>query len=210
RQVEARIAQADAQVRRTEVVLGWTAMEAPVNGQVVARRADPGSAIFPGSPLLEIETTGDLQVLSSIPTQHRGLLSPGLTVTIRPNGDPSAAVQGKIAEIVPASDPGSHSTAFRVDLPAGFGAPPGAFVTVDVPAGSRAALLVPKNAVRETGQLSGIFVLDSTAHARFRLVKVAPRGDDSLELLSGAVPGDRIVLSPSLAIVDGTPVEIRP
>ncbi len=210
RQVEARITQANAQIRRTEVVLGWTVVEAPSSGRVVSRRVDPGTAIFPGSPLLEIETTGDLQVLATIPTRDSRLLRAGSEVGVRSGTDAAISVTGRISEIIPTSDPGSHSMQFRVDLPPDCGWAPGDFVKVAIPASTRQALMVPEEAVRETGQLAGVFVVDSSSRARFRLVRTAPADAGRLELLSGVEPGEKVVANPAANILDGIPVEVRP
>ena len=209
RQVEARIAQADAQLRRAEVVVGWTTVSAPARGRVVQRTADPGSAIFPGSPLLAIETTGDLQVLATLPAAQAGLLRRGMEVAVRRDATPSSAIQGTVSEIIPASDPATHTLQFKVDLPVGTGFLPGDFVKARIPAGSRQALLVPRTSVRESGQLAGVFVVDAGSVARYRLVKTAVYDLERLELLSGAEPGERILASPGPEVLDGTPVEVR-
>ena len=71
--------------------------------------------------------------------------------------------------------------------------PNGQFVKVEMPVGTRNALLVPRQAVRETGQLTGLFVVDSASKARFRLVKIAPYDADNSEVLSGIEPGENVL-----------------
>ncbi len=206
--VQARIAQASAQARRADVVLGWTALKAPAAGRVVERSADPGSAVFPGSPLIVLETVSNPQVLAEIPTAQVSALRTGLEVMVRiPASD--VAVKGRIAEIIPISDPATHSVRFKVDLPPGVGVPSGGFARVDVPSGTRDALLVPRKAVRETGQLTGVFVVDSGSKARYRLVKVAPYDAERYELLSGIERGEKVVSAVTDDLVDGITLEAR-
>jgi HlyD family secretion protein len=190
-------------------VLGWTVIRAPEPGRVAERLVDPGSAIFPGSPLLVLESTENPQVLADIPTNQSAYLRRGLDVLVRDAGESGSAVSGRISEITPLSNPASHTVQFKVDLPKGFSAPAGRFVKVAVPAESRAALLVPRQAVRVTGQLTGVFVVDGASTARFRLVKIAPYDADRVELLSGVDPGEKVVASPGSKILDGTPLEVR-
>jgi hypothetical protein len=71
-------------------------------------------------------------------------------------------------------------------------------------------LLVPRPAVRETGQLTGLFVVDDSSKARFRLVKLAPYDAEKFEVLSGVEAGERIIAGLNDQINDGTSVEIRP
>jgi RND family efflux transporter MFP subunit len=207
RQVEARISQADAQSRRADVVLGWTVVKAPAPGVIVERPADPGAVIFPGTPLLVLESTASPQAVADLPARHASHLSPGMQVRIRTAGGRSAT--GRLAEIVPVSNPASHTVQFKVDLPADFTAPSGDFVRIEIPAGDRRALLVPKKAVLETGQLTGIFVVGDGSRAQFRLVRAADYDPERIEVLTGLEPGERIVIAPDHQITDGTLLEIR-
>jgi multidrug efflux pump subunit AcrA (membrane-fusion protein) len=206
RQVEARIAQANAQSRRADVVLGWTVVKAPAAGRIAQRLVDPGTAIFPGTPLLILESSGGSQVLASLPTMHSGAVSRGLAVRIVDTRGDSPT--GRVAEIIPVSDPASHTLQFKVDLPDGFNALSGDFVRVQVPSGTRQALLVPKSSIRESGQLTGVFVVDAESKARFRLVKTASYDPERVEVLTGLEPGERVVLAPGSHITDGTTLEI--
>ena len=99
--------------------------------------------------------------------------------------------EGQISEIVPLSNPATHSMQFKVDLPSNIPMPSGQFVKVEVPAGTRDALLAPRTAVRQSGQLTGMFVVDSTSKAHFRLVKIAPYDSERVEVLSGIEPGEK-------------------
>ncbi len=206
--VQARIAQASAQERRADVVVGWTVLKAPAAGRIVERSVDPGSAIFPGSPLVVLETVSNPQVLAEIPTTQITALRLGLGVTVRIPAS-ETAVKGRVVEIIPLSNPATHSVQFKVDLPPGTDVPTGGFARVDVPNGTRDALLVPRTAVRETGQLTGVFVVDSGSKARYRLVKVTPYDADRYELLSGIERGERVVSTVTDELVDGITLEAR-
>ncbi len=209
RQVNARLEQAGALDRRADVQMGWTVVKAPALGKIVERNVDPGSAIFPGSPLLVLESTTRPQVLAEIPTAQAANLRLGQEVNISSRENPVAAIRGRVAEIVPLSNPSTHSVQFKLDLPQNFSALSGDYVTVGIPVGTRRVLLVPRQAVRETGQLTGVFVASSASKAQLRLVKISPYDATRFELLSGVEPGEQVVAAPDDQIVDGTPLEIR-
>ncbi len=208
KQAQARITQASAQSRRADVIVGYTVIRAPAAGRISERLADPGSAIFPGSPLLVIETTANPQVLAEIPTVHLAALHLGLEVNVRIS-DSGPSLKGRVAEIVPLANPATHTVQFKVDLPQGAAAPTGSYAKVEVPKGGRNVLLVPVSAVRETGQLTGVFVVDSGSKARFRLVKTAPFDAGHLELLSGVEAGEKVVSGISDELTDGITLEVR-
>jgi len=208
-QIEARIAQAGAQSRRADVYVDWTVVKAPSAGRIVERSVDPGSAIFPGGPLVIIESTSRPQVLASLPTSDAASLRKGLEVKIRIPDQAKEPALGRISEIIPLSTAGSHTVQFKVDVPADFSAVSGSFVKVAIPTGVRQALLVPIQAVRESGQLVGVFVVDGSGKARFRLVKTAPYDPQRVELLAGIEPGERIILKLTDQIINGISLEIR-
>ncbi len=209
RQVSARLEQAVAMDRRADVQMGWTVVKAPAAGRIVERNVDPGSAIFPGSPLLVLESTTRPQVLAEIPTAQAANLHLGQEVNISSRENSVASISGRVAEIVPLSNPSTHSVQFKLDLPQNFSAISGDYVTVGIPVGTRRVLLVPRQSVRETGQLTGVFVATSASKAQLRLVKISPYDATRFELLSGVEPGEQIVAAPDDQIVDGTPLEIR-
>ncbi len=207
-QIEARISQAKAQSGRADVMVSWTEIKSPAAGKIVERSADGGTAIFPGSPLLVVESTLRPQVLADLPTENAAALRSGMEVRLR-STEGASPVTGRVVEIVPLSSIATHTIQFKVDLPSGFSLPNGQFVKVEIPVGTRNALLVPRRAIRETGQLTGIFVADGSSKARFRLVKIAPFDADRVEILSGVEPGESIIAGLNDQIVDGAAVEIR-
>ena len=208
KQVEARISQAKAQEGRADVMMGWTQIKAPAPGRIVERSADTGTAIFPGSPLLVIESTANPQILADLPTEHVDSLRIGKIVHVR-SAESAEVVEGRIAEIVPSSNPATHSVQFKADLPSGTALPIGQFVRVEVPVGTRDALLVPHHAVRRKGQLTGLFVVDGDSKARFRLAKIASYDADRYEVLSGLEAGETIITNLDHQVTDGIPVQTK-
>ncbi len=208
KQAEARISQVKAQAGRMDVMLSWTEIKAPSPGRIVQRQADPGTAIFPGTPLLVIESIDKPQVLANIPAQQLGILRIGAAIKLR-DTETGAVCEGRISEIVPQSDPATHSIQFKIDLPSNFSMPSGQFVKVEASAGNHEALLAPRSAVRQTGQLTGIFVVDAASKAHFRLIKIVAFDAERVEVLSGIEPGEKIISIVSDQIVEGIPVVER-
>lgn len=209
KQVEARIAQAKAQDGRADVLMSWTQIKAPAAGRIVERLVDAGTALFPGSPLMVLESTTHPQALADIPTEQAQLLKPGAMVRLKSAGI-AGMIEGRVAEIVPQANASTHSVQFKVELPAGAALQNGQFVRIEVPTGTRNAMTIPRSAVRESGQLTGLFVVDGNSKARFRLIKTAPYDAQHMEVLSGIQPGEKILASLSNEIVDGVSVETQP
>jgi RND family efflux transporter MFP subunit len=188
--------------------MSWTQIKAPSSGKIAERAVDPGTAIFPGTPLFVIESTVLPQVLADIPTEQADRLRIGMAVGIR-STDKAGMLNGKLSEIIPQSNPATHSVQFKVDLGSNAAVSSGQFVTVEIPEGTRPAILVPHIAIRHTGQLTGVFVVDAASKARFRLVKSVPFDAARAEILSGVEPGENIIAELSDTIIDGISVENR-
>jgi membrane fusion protein, multidrug efflux system len=206
-QIEARIAQANAGLQRAEVLVGWTVVKAPSGGRVVERTVDPGSAIFPGTPLVILESLTAPQVVAEIPSTQADWIKAGLEVRV--SAESQTPVRGRVTELVPLSSTGTHTVRFKVDLPANAAPRSGSFARVLIPTGERQTMLLPRSAIRESGQLTGVFVVDSGSKARFRLVKLSPFDTTRVEVLAGIDPGERVIAEPTEQIEDGVPLEIR-
>ena len=209
KQAQARIAQAEAQASRSDVLLSWTMIKAPSSGRIVERPANPGSAIFPGSVLMILETATKAQILGDIPSAQAGHLRRGLTVSIRIPGQAGSDAIGQVSEIIPVSNSISHTTQFKVDLPEDFTGLSGSFVKVMIPAGARDAMLIPRSAIRENGQLVGVYVVDNASKASFRLVKTVTYDSEKLESLAGLESGEKFISALSDQVTDGVPLEIQ-
>jgi hypothetical protein len=72
--------------------------------------------------------------------------------------------------------------------------------------GQRQALAIPKTAISQRGQLTGVFVVDQSGLARVRLIKTGRVFGDNVEILSGLNPGEQIVIEGPATIQDGTRV----
>jgi len=209
KQVEARVSQAKSQAGRAAVLLSWTQIKAPAAGKIVERAVDAGAAIFPGTPVIVIESAVNSQVLADLPTEYAGSLRVGMDVRLRSAGA-AAYFGGRVSEIVPMSNPVTHTIQFKVDLPSKVQIIHGQFIRVEVPVGTRKALLIPRSAAREAGQLIGVFVAEQGSRARYRLVKTVPYNSEQLEILSGLDAGESLITGINDQVTDGVPVEIRP
>jgi multidrug efflux pump subunit AcrA (membrane-fusion protein) len=207
-QTLARIDQAEAEVEAARVTLGYLKIVAPINGIVTSRQADPGMLAGPGMPLLTIEDDETYQLHSMIEESRAGSVHAGEDVSIQIDGL-GQTVEGRVAEIVPASDPSTRTYVIKIGLSiprevrgrihSGF------FGRALIPAGNRQALLVPESALVQRGQLTGIYVVQNN-NALLRLVKTGKRYDKDIEVLSGLNEGVRIVSKPDPDITDGVSI----
>jgi len=146
--------------------------------------------------VLVIEGLKKLQVRTSVSSDVFARIKTGEKVSIVPDGDATQApIEGVIAQVVPAADPASHTHLVKIDLPTGSGLASGNFVRVGFAVGSREGIRVPAAAVAERAGITGVFVVDTQGIARYRMVRTGATEQDSVEIVSGLNPGDKVVVS---------------
>jgi RND family efflux transporter MFP subunit len=204
--------QAEADLAAAEIDAGYAEIRSPIAGVVVAKRIEAGDMATPGAPLFTIEDLSRVELDVRMPEAQIGGVAEGApaTATI---GVIDQRYETVVARVVPAGDPVSRTYSVTLLLDNRDGEiKSGMFARVELPRGERDALLVPRSAVVERGQLRGIYVVDAEgggeARSRLRWIKVREGSDaDRIEVLSGLEPGERYVTAPPAGLVDGSVVE---
>lgn len=68
---------------------------------------------------------------------------------------------------------------------------------------------IPRAALVERGGIPGVFVLNETGEARFRLVRPGRTSGTQVEILSGLHGSETLVLGDLAAVHDGTPITTK-
>lgn len=206
--IEARFRVAQAAVTEAETMLGYTRITAPFTGVITRKLADVGDLASPGRALLEIEDPRGLRVEADIPESLINRIQAGAKLTIR-MASGTETTEGVVSEIAPAADSSTRTFLVKLDLPEPSGWRGGQFARVVVPLAESKTLRVPAAAVLQRGQMELVFVADG-AHARLRLVKTGRRLGDEVEIVSGIVPGERVITEGAAQLRDGDAIEVKP
>lgn len=204
-QVRARIAQAEQAQREAEISRGYTRVEAPFAGLVVARHAEPGVLATPGSPLVTIEREGGYRLEAAVEESRIAAIRNGQNVAVRIDAL-DRTLNARVGEIVPAVDAAARSYLVKLDLPAAPQLRSGMFGRALFALGSRPVVAAPASAIRQNGQLQSVTVAED-GYARTRLITTGERSRDRVEVLTGLRAGDRLIDG---AIPDGACVEVQP
>jgi len=215
-QATARAAAARAAAAAARDALGYAELRAPFAGRVAAQPANVGDVVMPGTPLLEIDGEGGLEVVATVDEDGVAGLSPGAHVAVDVDGQTSP-IEGAVRAVAPSGDAVTHRTQVRVDLPATTGVRSGMFARLRLapaPAAGGAAkgaavegerLVVPESALLRRGGLAGVFVV-SEGRARLRWIAVGEPEDGTVEVRAGLRDGERVVTDPA-GLVDGVAVK---
>jgi len=179
-------------VEESKIALGYSKITAPIKGQVAKRFSDPGDLARPGKTILLLQNGASLR----LEAQVREELIPIVSIGQRFKVDiPSInkTVQGKVDEIEPNADSKSRTFKVKISLPKLPGIYPGMFGRLFLPARKREAILVPKSAVQEVGQLNLVTVKKGDSWQRI-FVEIGSERQDQLEVLSGLSGNEKIAL----------------
>lgn len=199
------LARARETARAAGTVAGYTRVTAPISGIVTARTVDLGATVFPGMPLLTVEEEGGYRLEVAAPESLLGRVKPGQAVPVSLD-DGAVIASGKVAEIVPRVDPVSRTFVVKLDINSA-GLRSGSFGRAMFPVGEKRAILLPRSALVEQGQLVSAWVVDGGNIARMRLVKPGPVHGDRVEILAGLAQGDRVVVGGAEKVTDGARIE---
>jgi RND family efflux transporter MFP subunit len=209
-QVDAQLAQAGA--ARTQS--GFYVVRAPFAGVVSEVPVQLGDMAMPGRPLVTVYDPAALRVTAAVPQTVALRLAAGALPRIEFPGLPAAQqwVQPRQAQVLPTVDAATHTVQMRADLPAARpGGPaalsPGMYARLWLPVaaggtsapGAPAALSVPLAAVVRRAELTGLYVLDPAGAPLLRQVRLGRTEGSTVEVLSGLMPGERVVTDPQAA-----------
>ena len=188
--------QAEAQSRAVAADLAYTDLQAPFDGMITSRMADPGDLAAPGQPLLVLEDESAREIVVTAPDELRERLRVGQPVPVR-IGAGERSVAARIIAVVAGADPRSPTLEVRLVGPSSL--TPGLAAVAELPAGERSALVVPRSTLIERGQLQGVYLFAPDSTLRLRWIRTGTPEGKAIEVVSGLRPGDVIALDATKA-----------
>lgn len=195
---------ADADVRRLEAsgrVLKSLPIHAPLGGTVIEKMAVSGMRVMPGDDLYVIADLDRVWVLADIYEYELPFVAAGQEAVISLSYDPSVRIAGRLAFVYPTLERETRTARvrFEVDNSEGKLKPDMyANVALDVSLGTR--LVVPKDAVLESGRRSVSFVRRGPGKLAWREVRTGARAGSWVEVAEGLAEGEEIVTSANFLI----------
>jgi membrane fusion protein, multidrug efflux system len=181
-------------------------IRAPFAGTVQARRVNVGDFVGPGQPLLELEGD-DLEVVATVSEEEARGMALGQELRFEAAGREGVA---EVTALAPGGDQLSHRRALRARVRSGGAAlSSGSFARLSLRADApRPGVWVPRSALVERGDLTGVFVA-SGGRAELRWLALGELTGDRVPVRAGLAPGERVIDAPG-SLRDGDPVEVRP
>jgi Cu(I)/Ag(I) efflux system membrane fusion protein len=194
----------DAQIKNLEQtgkVERTMTFYSPVTGFVVDRAAYPQAAVNPDKELYRVADLSDIWVNADIYEYEIPYVHLGQTATMTLSYDPGKSYAGRVTYIYPTVDPQSRTVKVRLQFPnPEFELKPEMFADVELQVDYGTHLVVPTEAVLDSGSRKTVFVAQGDGYFSPRAVQLGPRVDNSYVVLSGLKPGEIIVTSGNFLI----------
>ena len=235
---EAAIASARARVRVTEEALENTNIRAPFDGVVIKKRAEVGETVSPfgvagqasreGGAIATIADLGELEVQTEVSENSVAKLTAAMPAEVKLQAYQDRTFKARLRQIFPSADRAKAIVEVRVTIldsdehvkpemtasvtfqepkkpePAAKTVPEGPGpVTTAAP-----VILIPKRAVATQNGQTAVFVVRESTALR-RPVTLGRERIDQVEVKSGVLPGETVILGPPPALADGTLVRVK-
>ena len=170
---------------------------APIGGVVGELTAREGMTVMAGAPLFRLNGLSTVWVNAEVPEGAAAQIRPGHPVEARASALPGETFKGKVSALLPEVNPATRTIKARIELAnPGGRLVPGMFASVDfMPGASKEVLLVPTEAVIQTGRRSVVIVAQADGRFAPVDVEVGLDGNGRTEIRKGLQAGQKIVVS---------------
>jgi len=205
-----------AQLRTDNLRLGYTKIEAPIDGRVGAVRVTPGNLISvnDATGLLTITQIAPIRVAFTLPERDfaalRNALSKSVPAAVRvyTPGANDALATGQLDFVDSSVDSNSGTIAAKaVFANESLELWPGMYVDVEVDLDVRPkTALIPAVAIQSSQRGPFVFVATPDQKAEMRMIQVIAIDGDRAALRTGVKEGERVIVEGQMRLVDGARV----
>jgi RND family efflux transporter MFP subunit len=202
-----------ANVRRLEELRAFGRITAPFSGVVTARSVDVGELVSAGSgkDLFHLAQTDRLRVHVRVPQSEAPSIALGQAAELVVAERPGRTFAATVARTAGAIAPDSRTLLVELEVDNAKGELlPGSFAQVRFTARptSSTLLTLPGNTLLFRAEGPQIGVVSPDGAVELRAVKLGRDLGDTVEILSGAGPSDRVIVNPSDSLAAGVVVRV--
>jgi Cu(I)/Ag(I) efflux system membrane fusion protein len=183
-------------IARTGKPTSGVNVRSPVRGYVARRSAIKGLYVQPGTELFQIADLSRVWVLADVYEGEIGRVAVGQKATLALAAWPGETFTGRVTFLYPAINTGSRTLQARLEFPnPGLRLRPGMYGDVTLEVGASEAVVVPREALVDTGEVQYVFVARGGGRFEPRRVRVGLGGEGQVAILSGLAEGESVVTS---------------
>jgi len=182
-----------SQIERTGEAQRAITILSPQNGVVVEKQALQGLAVTPMMHLFVVADLSRVWVVADVFERDLAQVKIGQQAKMSIDAFPGRAFTGLVTFISPTLDEITRTTKVRFEFPnADFLLKPHMYATVELRVDLGEGLVVPSDAVVDTGERKIVFVAHDGGHFEPRALKLGMALDGAYQVLEGLSAGDSI------------------
>lgn len=188
-----------------------TQLYAPISGVVTARNYDDGD-MYNGTPILTIEETSVVKIITNISEIHYKDIKKGQTIDIELDAYPGEKFTGRVSIVYPNIDESTHTFPVEIIINnQNQKVRPGMFARATVNFGSQKHVLIPDEAlVKQIGAGDRyVYVYDAAKQTvSYNKVELGKHIGKTYEIFSGVQDGQQVVVAGQSRLANGKKVKV--
>ncbi len=188
------------EIARTRKAVTEIDLRAPMDGFVLARNVTLGMKFDRSTELYRIADLSHVWIMADLFENQARYFRPGMEAKISiPNQ--GKVLRSRVSNVLPQFDPASRVLKVRLETDnPGYALRPDMFVDVEFTLHRPPAMVVPADAVIDTGLQKKVFVEISSGVFEPHIVETGLHSGDQVEIVAGLKEGERIVVSGNFLI----------
>jgi membrane fusion protein, copper/silver efflux system len=188
------------EMERTRKIPEVLDIRAPIAGFILSRNVSPGLRFDRGVEFFRIADLSRVWILADIFENEAALFQPGLRVKMELPYQ-KKTLYGKMSTVLPQFDPATRTIKIRLEADnPGFNMRPDMFVNVEMPVSGAAAIIIPGDAVIDSGLKKTVFVDRGNGYFEPRQVETGRWLGERVEITRGLMAGEKIVVAGNFLI----------
>ena len=185
-----------AAIEKAGTAMRLVTLMAPRTGVVVHRAVAVGTAVDPSTEIMTVADLSRVWALAEVSEPDIPGVHQGTKALLTFPGSGLAPFEAGVDFLYPTLTERTRTLRVRFSLAKqGDKLRPGLYGTALFRTESREALVVPRDAVIDTGESQHVYVMVHAEHFEPRRVILGARLDDRIEVQSGIAPGEEVVVS---------------
>ncbi|HEX9005481.1 MAG TPA: efflux RND transporter periplasmic adaptor subunit, partial [Blastocatellia bacterium] len=194
---EAQIAELEKSGKPTKTLT----LYAPTDGFVLTRNAFPKQRVTPETELYAIADLSTIWVIADVYEYEAPEIKNGQTVNVTLSYYPGRTFRGKVSNILPQLDSATRTLKVRIELAnPKFELKPDMYANAELKIDYGKRLVVPQEAVLDSGSEQTIFIAHEGGYFEPRKVQLGAKVDNTFIVLGGLKAGERVVTSANFLV----------
>jgi len=203
------LTQAEINVKKAQIALEKTKIEAPFSGIITDIKVSPGENIIVGRELFTLVNINRIRVHARVLESEIGKMKVGREVDLHFSAYPSKVFKGEVSAISPVVNPEDKTCKVFVDVDnPQEEIKPGMHAEVEIAAEIyRDRLLVPQDSILTRSGRKLLFVVEGGL-AKWRYIEVGLENENFAEVLDGVEAGEQVIIEGHFTLAHDATVKV--